>query len=69
MKGIAAMDAATINCEVCGQSAYILKARYKYLADSPNGRPAKEHVLLEIERIIECPQCGTRTQSEREHEA
>ena len=49
------MDAITVDCEVCGQPAYVLKARYKYRADSPNGKPATEHVLLAVERDIECP--------------
>jgi hypothetical protein len=62
------MDAIMITCEVCGQQSYVLKARYKYRADTPNGHPAEEHVLLEVERDIDCPTCGTRTQSEREHQ-
>lgn len=56
------MDAVTITCEVCGQSAYVLKASYKYQAEGLEGMPPKEHVLQSIERIIDCPLCGTRTQ-------
>jgi hypothetical protein len=62
------MDPVTVACEACGQSAFVLKARYKYEADDPNGRPAKDHVLREVQREIECPGCGIRTQTETETE-
>jgi hypothetical protein len=63
------MDPVTITCEVCGQAAIVLTARYKYVGDGPEGRPAEEYVLTEIERQVDCPKCGVRTQSERERKS
>jgi DNA-directed RNA polymerase subunit RPC12/RpoP len=62
------MDPVMITCEVCGQPAVVLKARYKYEGESIDGRPANEHVLIEVQREVECPKCGIRTQAEREKE-
>ena len=62
------MEPITITCELCGQPAFVLKARYKYQGDGADGRPAKEHVLTEIQRELECPHCGMRMQTVRENE-
>jgi hypothetical protein len=62
------MDAITIICDVCGQSAVIHKVRYKYVErKTPSGEI--EHILRETQRDVECPSCGMHTQveSHREH--
>ncbi|MCC6491471.1 MAG: hypothetical protein IT424_00435 [Pirellulales bacterium] len=58
------MDAVTITCEICGRLAFVHKVRYKYRAAGEPGRPAEAHVLVEVERDLECPRCGWRTQTE-----
>ena len=62
------MDAITIICDVCGQSAVIHKVRYKYI-ERKTSAGSVEHILSETQRDIECPACGARTQVEnhREH--
>jgi hypothetical protein len=62
------MEPVMITCELCGQDAFVHKARYRYRAESSNGRPANEHVLLEVQRQVECPTCGMRTQVQTENE-
>jgi len=63
------MDAITITCEVCGQTAVIHKVRYKYVERKLPSSSAVDHVLHETQRDIECPNCGMRTQIEacRDH--
>jgi hypothetical protein len=60
------MDAETITCGVCGQMAFVHKVRYIYEADGDAGRPPLDHVLIEVQRDVECPVCGERTQIEKE---
>jgi ribosomal protein L32 len=58
------MDPVTVTCEECGQAAIVHRVRYKYVEDGP-ATFADRHVLREIQREIECPACGMRTQSEQ----
>jgi hypothetical protein len=60
------MEPVTIICDACGQTAYVQRVRYKYRAEGDGLRPAEEHVLVEIQRDVECPTCGERTQIEQD---
>ena len=63
------MEPVMITCDVCGQTATVHRIRYKYKATANDGAPADEHILTEKDRLIECPQCGTRHQIEKDGEA
>jgi hypothetical protein len=58
------MDPITTTCDVCGQAAIIHRVRYKYVESARPGGGPVDHVLRETQRDIECPVCGTRTQTE-----
>jgi hypothetical protein len=62
------MAPITITCEICGQSALIHKVRYKYVERESNPCGLVDHVLREVQRDIECPHCGMRTQTESHRE-
>jgi endogenous inhibitor of DNA gyrase (YacG/DUF329 family) len=59
------MEPVTVKCDQCGASTFVHNVRYKYREDGKPGLAAAEHVLVAIERDIECPVCGRRTQLER----
>ncbi|RIK80516.1 MAG: hypothetical protein DCC67_09245 [Planctomycetota bacterium] len=63
------MAPVTVTCELCGERAFVHRVRYTYRADGEPGRPADEHVLVEIVRDVQCPNCGAHTQIEREVES
>jgi hypothetical protein len=63
------MDPVMITCDVCGQTAMVHRIRYKYRANAKEGALADEHVLIEKDRLIECPKCGTRSQIEKDDDA
>ena len=63
------MKAVVVKCDQCGASTVVNNIRYKYREDGKPGLPAAEHVLVAIERDIECPACGPRTQVEQMSQA
>lgn len=62
------MDAITITCEICGQTAVIHKVRYKYVERKLPSSSTVDHILRETQRDIECSSCGMRTQVETHRE-
>lgn len=58
------MDAVTVTCDACGRIAFVHNVHYTYNEPKRPGLPAADHELLAIERLVECPVCGRRTQVE-----
>jgi hypothetical protein len=59
------MEPITVKCDQCEAKAFVHNVRYKYRDGAEAGVPAAEHVLVAIERDIECPACGRHPQVER----
>ena len=64
------MGPVTITCEICGQPAIVHRVSYNYVGDGEIFQiPPENRSLRDVQREIECPRCGRRTQTEKPHGA
>jgi len=63
------MEPVVVTCDKCGSDALVHHVRYHHRDGAGPDVPAAEHVLLSVERELECPVCGQRIQVETIGEA